>query len=291
MYRKDPTLAAGTTYVEPPAWLVDGLLACEPGRNRQSFIDALAASDKIISLEDFLHQRPEQLDSPARELYRGYSFALVRFLLNREHGGALVRYIDHLPLASNDSLADLQRQFPELAASDAANLWKSGITRTKIENENQLFSFADSETRLEELLKSSRTATGKTLTELAPGKITPSERAALNRLKLDLLLLTTRANPIARPTVQDYQLVAQLLATGKPKGVALRLSRIETLRTRIAARMSEIDDYMNWFEATKSTTSSGLFSNYVAAAKEQNETRPHRRDPLSIYLDALEEEF
>src|ERR1700719_2378565 len=78
IYRNEPNLAAGTTYVEPPDWLLDGLLASAPGRDRQPLIDALAGTAKFISLEDFLGQRPEQLDSPARELYRAYSFALVQ---------------------------------------------------------------------------------------------------------------------------------------------------------------------------------------------------------------------
>jgi hypothetical protein len=55
--------------------------------------------------------------------------------------------------------------------------------------------------------------------------------------------------------------------------------------------MSEIDDYMNWFEATKSKTKSGVFVDYLKAAQEQNEARPRRRDALSVYLDALEEQF
>ena len=55
--------------------------------------------------------------------------------------------------------------------------------------------------------------------------------------------------------------------------------------------MSDVDDYMNWFEATKLKTNSGEFADYVTAAKEQEQIRPHRRDPLSIYLDALEEQF
>ena len=91
--------------------------------------------------------------------------------------------------------------------------------------------------------------------------------------------------------MQDYQEIAQLLAVGKRKGAVLRLDRIDALRARIVARMSDIDDYMNWFEATQLQENSGLFVNYVSAAKEQGETHPRRRDPLSIYLDALEEQF
>jgi len=48
---------------------------------------------------------------------------------------------------------------------------------------------------------------------------------------------------------------------------------------------------MNWFEATQPKTKSGAFAEYLKAAQEQNEARPRRRDALSVYLDALEEQF
>ena len=38
-----------------------------------------------------------------------------------------------------------------------------------------------------------------------------------------------------------------------------RLAELKSLRTRLSARMSDIDDYLNWFEAAKLETSSGLF--------------------------------
>jgi hypothetical protein len=53
--------------------------------------------------------------------------------------------------------------------------------------------------------------------------------------------------------------------------------------------MSEVNDYMNWCEATKAKTQSGVFADYLSAAEQQDEVRPRRHDALSIYLDALEE--
>jgi len=55
--------------------------------------------------------------------------------------------------------------------------------------------------------------------------------------------------------------------------------------------MTEIDDYMNWFEATQSKTRSGAFADYLKAVQGRNEARPRRRDALSVYLDAMEEQF
>ena len=64
--RKQPDLAPGTAYVGPPDWLLDGVLALTPGRDRGPLVEAVLLSDKIVPLEEFLRQRPALLDSPAR---------------------------------------------------------------------------------------------------------------------------------------------------------------------------------------------------------------------------------
>jgi hypothetical protein len=55
--------------------------------------------------------------------------------------------------------------------------------------------------------------------------------------------------------------------------------------------MGDIDDYMNWFEATQMENQSGAFSDYLKAANQSQVSMPRRRDPLSVYLDALEDQI
>jgi hypothetical protein len=55
--------------------------------------------------------------------------------------------------------------------------------------------------------------------------------------------------------------------------------------------MGDIDDYMNWFEATQMESQSGAFSDYLKAANQSQLSAPRRRDPLSVYLDALADHF
>jgi hypothetical protein len=268
--------------------LLDGALALAPGRDRAPLIEALALSEKSTPLDDFLRQRPALLDSPARQLYRAYSLALVQLLVDQTDGHRrLARYIDNLARASNDPLANLQSQFPELAGADSAKIWKSNIARAS--KNYQLLTFAETERELDESLRI--LGDSLQLRDLSQRKISQSEAATLNRLSPRLLLLAARANPSLRSSVQDYQRIASSLAIGKSKGMTARLARVEALRIRISARMSEIDDYMNWCEATKLKSQSGVFANYLNAVEEQNEARPHRHDALSVYLDALEEQF
>ena len=296
IYRSEPDVAPGTAFVEPPDWLLDGVLAIMPGRDRGPLVEALSVSDKQTSVEEFLRQRPALLDSPARLLYRAYSLSLLELLVNGTDGHSrLTRYIDNLSHASNDPFADLKAQFP-LLGDDVKKTWQSALARPSGAQNYQLLTFAESEQRLDELLRVKIPDAGNSskqleLSELAQRKLSAVEKMALGRVSENLVLLTIRANPVMRPIVREYQQIAALLVRGKRKRVAQRLARVQATRTTLGARMSDIDDYMNWFEATQSKTGSGVFVDYLRAVGESQIPAPRRRDPLSVYLDSVDEQF
>jgi hypothetical protein len=293
IYRKERDVRPGTIFVEPPDWLLDGVLACTPGRDREPLVEALSLSDNKMSLVEFLGQRPELLDSAGRMLYRAYSFALVRLLVNGPDGSSrLARYIENLSNASIDPLASLKAQFP-LLSGDVEKIWRSNVERLDLAQSHDLLTFAESERRLDELLRAEVPGTGKPLdlSGLARHKAPATEKAGLNQLSQALLLFAGQANPVLRPVVREYGEIAARLARGKRRGTAKRLARLLTIREGLAARMSDIDDYMNWFEATQMTRGSGVFAGYLRAADEPQTREPRRRDPLSIYLDGLEDQL
>ena len=53
------------------------------------------------------------------------------------------------------------------------------------------------------------------------------------------------------------------LPAGSAGELPKRLARLELTRQQLAARMTEIDDYMNWFEATQMNSGSGNFTGYL----------------------------
>jgi hypothetical protein len=106
-----------------------------------------------------------------------------------------------------------------------------------------------------------------------------------------LLLFVAQANPVLRPITREYQQSVALLARGKRRGITKRLSRLDAIRKQLAARMTDIDDYMNWFEATQMPNGSGNFTDYLKAADQSQLPVSKRRDPVSVYLDALEDQF
>src|SRR5207245_11276540 len=104
-------------------------------------------------------------------------------------------------------------------------------------------------------------------------------------------LLDWTAHPVLRPVAREYQRIAALLIRGKRRGIAKLVSNLDGTRKELAARMGDIDDYMNWFEATQMENQSGAFSDYLKAANLSQVYAPRRRDPLSVYLDALEDQI
>jgi hypothetical protein len=299
IYRDEADLVPGTALVEPPDWLLEGVLASAPGREREALMQALSTTDKGKSLEEFLGQRFDLLDSAGRMLYRAYSVALVQLLLDEGGGPArLARYIASLSHASNDPVADLKTWFPKLR-EELEKKWRSTVARLRGHQAYQLLTFAESERSLDELLQikisdASRdpgTQKPVNLSELARRKASPDEKAAVNKMSQVLLLLVVTAHPVMRPVAREYQQIATLLARGKRRGVAKRLSHLDITRKELAARMGDIDDYMNWFEATQMERQSGAFNDYLKAANQSQVSAPRRRDPLSVYLDALADHF
>jgi hypothetical protein len=293
IYRKESDIPPGVAFVEPPDWLLDGALALTPGRDRTPLVEALSVSQKKMSLEEFLRQRPKLLDSAGRMLYRACAFALVQLLADGSEGRTrLVRYIDSLPDASNDPVADLKARFP-LLARDAEKIWQSALTQTSSAQNYQLLTFIESERRLDELLRVKIPNSEKSLdlSGLARKKAAAAEKEALTQLGRSLLLFVSQANPVLRPVAREYQQIAALLARGKRRGIAKRLTRLQNTREQLTARMTEVDDYMNWFEATQLPARSGAFSDYLRAASQPQATSPRRRDPISAYLDTLEDQF
>ena len=300
IYRHEGDLAAGTTLVEPPDWLVEGVLALTPGQERQALAEALSTNNKGKSLEEFLGQRFDLLDSAGRTLYRAYSVALVQLLLDQSAGRArLARYISlNLKHASNDPVADLKTCFPQLR-DDVKTKWDSTVARLSEHQTYQLLTFAESARRLDGLLQIKVSDVSRNrgrpepanLSELLRRKLSPEEKAAVNQMSQGLLLLVGTAHPILRPVAREYQQIAAQLLRGKRRGMAKRVLYLNGTRKELATRMGDIDDYMNWFEATQMENQSGAFSDYLKAANQSQVSAPRRRDPLSVYLDALEDQI
>jgi hypothetical protein len=302
IYRDAQNLPAGTRYVQPADWLLEGVLACDSQSDPTGFAELLkgfVAANKVISLEEFLRQRPELLDSPSCALHRAYSFALVTLLKDSPECRRLfAKFIADLPEAPNDVAADLRAHFPMLGDSreSAERIWQLSVARVSDLERYKALTVAETEHQLDDLLRlrfpdASRQTKTWRLEDYREFLHMPDRTAALNRLREDLMLLGPRVNSLYRPMVLEYQQIISSLARGKTRGITRRIARLKNSRQALAERMREIDDYMNWFEATQARTHSGTFVEYLKAADQPAETGSRRHDPISIYIDAMESQF
>ena len=302
IYRSEPDLAPGTAYVQPPDWLLDGTLAIVPGRGNDGLVDTLrtaVASQTVPTLEEFLRQRPALLDSPSRNLYRAEAAALVSALSDSaEDRKRLARYVADLPRSGNDPAADLRMHFPELgdSAEKSEKTWSLQLAGFLSRERFHLLGTDETERELKEILQVQlRGPDGApiayALEEFPAFVRNPAAKSALQIVTQKVMLLSARSNPLYLPVLREYEQIATLLFRGKTNKITERLARVREIREHIGRRMSSIGDYMNWFEATQSRGPSNQFREYLKAAEQASNRGHHRRDPISIYLDAFEAEL
>lgn len=300
MYRGQSNIKAGIAYTSPPDWLLDGIPTEQVDLSRDRLAGVLAlpvAAKNILPLERFLAQRPELLDAAGRILYRAYSLALVDLISHSADGPRnLGRFVADLPVSSNDPLAELRNHFPGLfEEASAEKTWETQIVRFSTQQPYQLLGSAETERLLAEKLRLKVSERGAEkryeLEDFADFVKSKPARSALGVLENDLRVLATRANPVYAPIVAEYADVTTRLLRGKTAGIAKRLDRLRNARESVAAQMRQIDDYLNWFEATGIARPSGEFADYMRAAERAAQPERIRRDAISVYLDVLETQF
>ncbi|MGI8436044.1 MAG: hypothetical protein ACR2NX_03955 [Chthoniobacterales bacterium] len=300
MYRAHPETPAGTPFVDPPDWLLDGALALAPERGLSDAAQALttALAGRPWGPEEVVRQKRNLLDAPTQTLYRGYSAALISFLIEGADGRSrLARFVTDLPQAPNDPWADLVAHFPALGSDNAEveKAWRGALVRLAGSDSFRILDCAQTERALAALLhvevQGGKTPAAFGLEEFPRFLRDPRAQPDLQRLATALILLAPRAHPLYRPIIFDYQRIAAQLLRHKASRLPQRLAQLRATREQLIRRMSAVDDYINWFEATQTNAVSGDFRDYLRAANETTSSLPRRRDRISVYLDALEAQF
>jgi hypothetical protein len=297
VYRGEPQLPSGAIYTSPPAWLLDGIPSDEsdPSRDRVGALLALsAASGNVWPLHKFLAQPVEMLDAAARSLYHAYSFALVDLLTRGPEGpGRLMQFVLDLRHASNDPMEELRNHFPQTFGTESAETaWQKQIARLSREQPYQLLSGGETERRLNATLRLTISERGQQkrydLIQFPVFMKQKTATPALIELASNLTALATRAHPVYAPIIAEYAQVVSSIRRGSTLAIPKRLEQLGSTRRAMSAQVRQIEDYLNWFEATSLVKPSGQFADYMKAAERAVEQVRSRRDPISVYLDALE---
>jgi hypothetical protein len=297
------TVKGGGEVVEAPWWVLEGLIEME--RRREAGVDSdlfrrLVETNHLPPIESFLLEKPEALGPTALAVDRALSMCLLQMLVEQPGGHAA---LDHLvrdwPQSNGYIMALLAREFPAVAGNTQTlqKWWTVNLGR-----------YAASDRYKGMTTDATDKALGQTLqiefvTNKAGDKRTyavgdyqefmklPGSRATLAARHREILDLSTRANALLEPVVSDYEQIFSLLSRGKTHGLRDRIARAEQYRAFALHRISDIGDYLNWFEATQSKSSSGTFDNYLKTANEISEEDRKAKGPIGRYLDELEQEF
>ncbi len=297
MYRERTNVAVGSRYAVPPDWLLDGVLQLAPGHDlveAAQLLETMVEANRIAPVDEIVKEKRELLEPASRKMHDAYALALVQLLLESPNGKRkLLEYIQDLPDAPNDSVADLRAHFPNTLGRSSSKWWTLSVARLSATDRFAVLSAAETAKRLNQLSQLSiRGPDGKMheydFSGFEKYRKLRGSRGVLRQRSQEFLLLAARAHPTYRPIVQECFEVAALLIRGKTKKLNQRMMRVTSSRALIESESRDMDDYLNWFEATQLKTMSGAFSEILKAASEEEVAPPRRRDPISVYLDSIE---
>jgi hypothetical protein len=300
---RDIGVKGGTSFSEAPWWVIEGII--QLAKKRAEGVDSevfrrLVETNKLPPLDSFLAEKPVDLGATAMAVDQALAMCLVQLLIDQPNGrDGLSRIVRHWPQSNGDPVALLKKEFPTLTADEAKlqKWWTLTLAR---------FAASDRYTGL------TAEATDKELTALTSLELTtskggekktfaigefdqylkiPSSRAALTARHSAILALSTRANPLYRPVLSDYEQALALLTRGKTRGVREKLDHAGSYRAFVLRRTTEIADYLNWFEATQMRERSDLFNSYLRTATQITEDEKKHTSPVARYLDELELEY
>jgi len=296
-YRKVDSVA-GLRYEMPPPWLVEGTVGVlrvqEQAPSPELFLRMVEKND-VPRLETFLKMNPGRMDATSLAVYRAQAMALLRAILDQERGTAeLQAYIAALV----DRPADLKvflDSMPCLGGSPdrVRRLWiliiarYSAATRmtpgTTGETAKQLAKILSVTVPLDPSKPDGKRVSGsEALLFLGKDK---RSRVYLVTIEAELAKLSLKAHPVWRPIVEGYRDIVFRLSKGDSRGAEKGLADLDALREQLKGRSSEIESYMDWFEASKMTTPSGAFTPIV----EPELPLVPRNDPISRHMDDVEQ--
>jgi len=293
-------LPKDTPYALPPDWLAQGIV--EWIRVHQNGLPAPVFSGMLearIPFYDLLSKRMTSLDSTSRALYRAYAYCLIYLLADQPQGRkkllSLARNAPSYPLGGLEALGEF---FPELTESGDSldKWWLLSVARLASKEESGALNARQTEGRLDNILDipvvvegQNRKLTLKDFKEIAK---LPNREELLAPVKIRLLQLSGEASPMYGPILGEYDLVLTHLMAGRTKEIDVQLDKLEMFRKLVLERDEQIDDYLNWYEATQPSQRSQAFDGFIQEASRGPDRSPVvRDDSISLYLDAIEREL
>ncbi|HRJ73966.1 MAG TPA: hypothetical protein PLS03_17215 [Terrimicrobiaceae bacterium] len=297
-HRKVPP-KAGKAFPQPPAWLVEGLYENVVARDEgipAGLYEKLVTDGPPPKLEAFLKERPETMDATSRAVYRAKAMALLRAFLQMPDGPKhLAEYLAELHSANPQDAGKLREKFPALADQPAnlSKMWALCLADASATNRAKPLSMDDTMKQLALIFEMSapkdpKRPEGGLISgpeALQAAARTDAGRYIAGQKAEDLIRLEVRAHPVLRPIVEEYRIIATLLARSPKKNLEKRIRKNMELADALSKRTGEIADYMNWFEAVRLDTPSREFDDSYDV--EERSAALRRTDAVSRTLDDI----
>ena len=294
---RNQTVRAGKAFRQPPAWLPEGLaeaIHVKENGTPDAVYAAILRSERPPRIEDFLKAKPELLEATSLSIYRTQAMAMVQVLEQLpEAGKGLAKFLESLA-TSDPGMKTFLAAYPSLEndPSRLSKIWTLALARGSASKHVQLLALKETDRLLSSILdvsspsdpKKPESAAVKGAAALPLVARAAGGPFAMRQKSAELLGLEMRCHPLLKPIVEEYRNIVTLLASKPKKDVAKRLEEIDKIRSLLAQRSDRVSDYLNWFEATKLDSPSGEFLNITSPLQA-----PARTDPITTYLDAIEQ--
>jgi len=294
-------LPDNTPYALPPDWLAYGVVEWVRvelnGNPAPVFSGMLEARMPFYEL---LSKRYLSLDTTSQKLYRAYAYCLVHLLTDQPQGSARFRHlVRNAPAHPLGGLEVLGKFFPDLTASGDSldKWWLLSVANLANEVESGSLNVPQTEGRLTQLLEIPVVVKGENkemgLTDFKELVKLPNREEILAPVKGRLLKLSSSASPMYAPVLSGYDTIITNLMAGRTKQIEMELAKLAMLRKLILERNEQIEDFLNWYEATQLSQRSEAFDGFI----ETSRGGPHQTSPIvkddsiSLYLDAIEREM
>lgn len=290
-----------------PPWLVEGLREATAWRLKRSdrrHYEALFRQGGIYKMDQLFSVTDpnwESMDTAMKLAFRVSSGALVMALLEQPRGKEGFRtFLNEVAGYQGEMPVLLRRYFPDLNLSESSleKWWALQMANKGTAPLTDSLSIMETEKGLEDALKfhfrgadgiiqeKPLSAWGE-LSELNPGErveaIKPAQDAVWR--------LSYRSFPSYRPLLVEYQGVLTSLERGETGKVAEKLESLDQSRVLMRGKADRAKDFLDWFEITRARDSSGAFDDYLELKEHLQERKHTRADPLSKYLDRIDELF
>ncbi len=290
-----------------PAWLVEGLretMAWRAKRSDRRLYETIFKHGGIYDPDSLFavgDADADTMDAATHAAFRVSSGALVMALLEQPQGMTGFRaFLKEAPGFAGDMPILLHKHFPELNLSERslAKWWALQMANMAAAPLTDILTMQETEGELRNILQlhlrsGEGALSAKPLSEWKIlASLDPDARiAAVRPAQEELVRLSYRCFPSARALILQYQKILADLAGNHTSTCGRQIDALAETRAIMSQRVKHAADYLDWFEITRARETSGAFHDYLRLKERLAEPRSPRNDPVSLYLDRMQEAF